>query len=433
MTKVCAFPNGKVMPEDLLNYVRDQFYYLNYDPITGKERLFFDNSGGSLRLKCADEAFMRVDALPNCHGHGGQTSDYIDSLRDQAVADMRDLFNASEGCIVTSMTASMINFDVTGYILENVPGTNVVTTEMEHPSAFDGAAVPAAKYGKELRVAKADPRTGVIPVENILKLIDQDTCLLSVILTSNITGGIVDIETLVREARKIKPDLYIVCDSVQHTPHGIVDLQKTPLDAVNFAPYKFGGCRGLGCGWLSERMMNLPHRKVIKDPQSDWELGGCAPGMYAMLSAMFDYVVSIGKYELPDETNRRTLYVKGMEIIELHERALMYRMLHGSEEVPGLLDIAGVRVPIEMDDLSRYDLIVPVVFDKIPLHQASRMYEERGVVVHDRTEASHYSDRQVHAIGEKGIIRVSPLHCHTYEEVDRFLKITKEMAESAEA
>ena len=67
------------------------------------------------------------------------------------------------------------------------------------------------------------------------------------------------------------------------------------LDCVNFAPYKFGGARGLGVGWLSERVMNLPHRKLIKEKQSNWEMGGCAPGMYAMLSAIVDYVCWIGK------------------------------------------------------------------------------------------------------------------------------------------
>lgn len=45
-------------------------------------------------------------------------------------------------------------------------------------------------------------------------------------------------------ARAIKPDLYIVVDAVQHAPHGLIDLQKTPVDGVNIAPYKFFGCRG---------------------------------------------------------------------------------------------------------------------------------------------------------------------------------------------
>ncbi len=72
---------GKLMPEELTKWVRSQCLHLEKDPMSGKERLFFDNSGGSLRLKPVSEAFQKVDDLPNCGGHGGVTSDYLDTLR----------------------------------------------------------------------------------------------------------------------------------------------------------------------------------------------------------------------------------------------------------------------------------------------------------------------------------------------------------------
>ncbi|MBQ6384564.1 MAG: aminotransferase class V-fold PLP-dependent enzyme [Lachnospiraceae bacterium] len=418
---------GQLMPADLVKEIRDRYYYVDVDPMTKKERLFFDNSGGSFRLKEASRRFQEVDDLPNCGGHGGVVSDYIDSLRGQCCEDVSTMFNAEGGCIATSMTASIIIFDVSEAIIKNVPGTNVVTTQLEHPSAFDGCAVAAAEYGKELRVAETDPRTGIIPVENVLKLIDKDTCLLSVIMTSNITGAIIDIDTICREARKIKPDLYIICDSVQHTPHGLTDMKKCGLDCVNIAPYKFGGARGLGVGWLSERVMNLPHRKLIKEKQSNWEMGGCAPGMYAMMSAIFDHVLWIGEH-FTDSRDRRELYVEGMHRIALHERALLNRMLNGSDEAPGVLAIPGVRVPIEIEDLTQRDAIVPLVFDNMTCEEASRAYEAKGVVVHERTDASLYSARQVNSFGEHGIVRVSPLHCHDFGDIDKFLKITAEIA-----
>lgn len=419
--------NGQLMPAELTAQIREKYHHVDIDPFTNKKRLFFDNSGGSFRLKSASDAFKKVDDLPNCGGHGGVASDYLDSLRTQACEDISTMFNAEGGCIVTAMTASIVVFDVSEAIIASVPGTNVVTTALEHPSAFDGCQIPAEKYGKELRVAQTDPRTGIVRPEDVVKLIDKDTCLLSVIMTSNITGGILDIETIAREARKIKPDLYIICDSVQHTPHGLTDMKAWGLDCVNFAPYKFGGARGLGVGWLSDRVMNLPHRKLIREKQSNWEMGGCAPGMYAMLSAIFDYVCWIGK-QFNDTENRRDLYVEGMNRIMLHERALLYRLLHGSDEVKGLLEIEGVKVAVDMDDLTERDLIVPIVFDKMTCEQASRAYEAKGVIVHERTDASLYSARQVNSINQHGIVRISPLHCHTYADIDEFLKITAEIA-----
>lgn len=419
--------HGQLMPAEVTAQVRDKYYYVDIDPFTNKKRLFFDNSGGSFRLKDASKRFQEVDDLPNCGGHGGAASNYLDSLRTQACKDLSTMFNAKDGCIVTSMTASIIIYDVSDCIISNIPGTNVVTTQLEHPSAFDGCAAFAEKYGKELRVAKTDPRTGSIDPMEVVKLVDKDTCLLSVIMTSNITGAVLDIETIVREARKIKPDLYIICDSVQHTPHGLFDMQTCPVDAVNFAPYKFGGIRGLGAGWISERVMNLPHRKLIQERQDNWEMGGCAPAQYAALSAIFDYVCWLGSNFI-DTDNRRDLYVEGMTRITLHERALLDRLLHGSAEVPGVLDIPGVHCAVEMDNLAERDLIVPLVFDNMTCEEASRAYEENGVVVHERTDASLYSARQVNSIGKHGIVRISPLHCHTFDDIDEFLKITAKIA-----
>ncbi|MGP1348709.1 MAG: aminotransferase class V-fold PLP-dependent enzyme [Stomatobaculum sp.] len=418
--------NGEMMPAELTAQIREKYYFVEADPLSGKKRLFFDNSGGSFRLKAASQALRDADNLPNCGGHGGAASDYLDSLRVQACKDVAAMFHAEGGCIATSMTASIVLFDVSEAIISNVPGSNVVTTELEHPSAFDGCAVPAERYGKELRVAKTNPKTGTIDPESILRLVDKDSCLLSVIMTSNITGAVLDIETIAREARRIKPDLFVICDSVQHTPHGLTDMKSWGLDCVNFAPYKFGGVRGLGVGWLSERVMNLPHRKLIKERQSNWEMGGCAPGMYAMLSAIFEYVCWIGR-QFRDSEDRRAMYVEGMNRIMLHERALLRRLLYGSDAVKGLRDIAGVRLAVDMSDLTQRDLIVPIVFDRLSCEQASRAYEKKGVVVHERTDASLYSARQVNSIGQSGIVRVSPLHCHTYADIDEFLKITEEI------
>lgn len=422
--------NGQLMPADLVRQIKDKYYYVDVDPVENKRRLFFDNSGGSFRLKAASEAFKRVDDLPNCGGHGGVVSDYLDALRTQCCEDMATMWNAEGGCIVTDMTASMIVYDVSDTIIENVPGTNVVTTELEHPSAFDGCERACRRYGKELRVAKTDPVTGTVTWQEICSHIDENTILLSVIMTSNITGAVLDVAKIAEEARKIDPDVYIICDSVQHTPHGVTDMKAWGLDMVNFAPYKFGGIRGIGVGWLSERLMNLPHRKLTKEKQSNWELGGCAPGMYASLSAIFDYVCWIGGH-FTDSKNRRDLYLEGMHRIELHERALLYRMLHGSKEVKGVLDLDGVRVAVEMPDLTKRDAIVPLVFDDLTCEQAARAYEVKGCVVHERTDTSLYSARQVNSIGERGIVRISPLHCHDFKDIDKFLEITAQIVEEA--
>ena len=58
----------------------------------------------------------------------------------------------------------------------------------------------------------------------------------------------------------------------------------------------------------------------------------------------------------------------------------------------------------------------------------SREYEKRGVIVNERVQESLYSARQVLSLGVPGIVRITPLHCHRIHEIDKFLKITAEIA-----
>ena len=54
-----------MFPDALMQEIESRFHYVDHD-FEGRERLFFDNAGGSFRLKSATEAFARIDALPDC-------------------------------------------------------------------------------------------------------------------------------------------------------------------------------------------------------------------------------------------------------------------------------------------------------------------------------------------------------------------------------
>lgn len=183
------------------------------------------------------------------------------------------MLNAEDGTVYTALTASKAMFDMVRVITDHVSGSNMVTTILEHPSAYDAMELNAERTGRELRIAKSNAITGDVDVEEIIKLVDQDTVLLSVIYASNISGAKLDIDSIVAEARKIKPDLYILVDAVQHAPHDVIDLKNLPIDGINIAPYKFFGNRGMGIAWLSDRAAALPHDKLRGKPEAYWDVG----------------------------------------------------------------------------------------------------------------------------------------------------------------
>lgn len=417
-----------VFNPELLDEIRNRFEYVDIDPITGEKRIFFDNAGGSFRLKRANQKFAQLDAIPNCPMRDHKVSKHLTAIEDKGIEDAKIVFNASEGSIVPYYTASQAIFQTTGVIAENIPGTNIVTTALEHPSAYDAAKFYAEKLGKEFRVAKSNPTTGGVDVEEIVKLIDEHTSFLSVIYASNISGAILDIETIVNEARKVKPDLYIIVDAVQHAPHGVIDVQKTPVDAINFAPYKFYGVRGSGIVYLSERAARLPHHRLYGKADGELQLGSSTPGHFAAITEIVDYVCWIGS-QFIEETDRRTLFVEGMNQIKLQERYLLEVLLNGTDNVPGLRNIPGVTVHLDYEDLSTRDLIIAISIDNMGYQEAVKQYEDENITVYDRVATSIYSVRMLESFGLDGVIRVSPLHCNSVEEIERFLMVTKTIAE----
>ena len=78
----------------------------------------------------------------------------MQGIKKKALQDLREIiFGARSGSIVCELTASQVMFRIVRAIVENVPGSNVITTSLEHPSAHDAVEMFAKKTGKEFRVA----------------------------------------------------------------------------------------------------------------------------------------------------------------------------------------------------------------------------------------------------------------------------------------
>ena len=418
---------GILFDESFQKELKGRFCYPDGDPKYG-ERLFFDNSGGSLRLRSCVEAKAELEMFPDCPERIHARGMGLKELAKEGAREILEIiFGAKSGALMTELTASQTMFQMVGIIMENTGGKNAVTSAIEHPSSYDAMEYYCRKTGKEMRVVPANHETGGIDPDEVVKYIDQDTCLLSIMAASNISGTIMDLEEIARRARQINPDIYIISDAVQHAPHCTMDVDKLQIDGMNFAPYKFFGVRGCGFAYVSDRVANMPHHRLLAKEQKTFELGTCSPGNFAAAMEIINYVCSIGKHFI-DSDDRKALYKEGMRRIHLQERALLYHMLEGTEEIPGLRHIEGVHIYTDTQDLTCRDLIAAIGIDNINYTLCVAEYQKRGVTVYERINTSIYSKRIVEALGLTGAIRVSPLHCHGTEDIDKFLKITGEIA-----
>lgn len=418
---------GNLFDATELNELRKKFKYVEAQA-NGKKRVFFDNAGGSLRLIDAEERFHAIDLHPDASEHLNTLALELLDIENKGREDIRTLFNAKHGAIATGYTASQLMMEAVRIVSENVKGTNVVTTCLEHPSSFDAMSMYAEKYGRELRVAQANPLTGGIDTEEVISLIDKDTAIVSVMAASNISGHIMDIAAIAKQAKAINPDIIVISDAVQHAPHGTIDPENDGIDVMNFAPYKFFGIRGFALMYISDRVKDWPHHRLLGSPSDNWEIGSPGTANFAAMSAIVDYVCGLGTKAAAQAVDRRQLFEAGMKRIADHERALLDLMLEGTETAPGLRHIPGINVKMDDPDLNKRDLIIGIEFANMDAVKAREELEKRGVVAFERMGNSIYSARMLEQFNSPGVVRMSPLHVNTPEEITFFLNVCAEVA-----
>lgn len=415
--------NTEFFPKDLQDKLRNQFYFLDSD-LNSNKRIFFENAGGALRLKSAVEKYVEVSKIPDSPVRDYDIAQMINQDITDGKKDISMLLNAEGGEIAISLTASKIMFEMITVAAINLPKGNIVTTSIEHPSSYDACEFSSQQYGHELRVAKADHGTGSVFLEELLSHIDEETRIVSLILTSNITGGMHDLKKYTQAIHERNSEAIIIVDAVQGAPHELIDLSKCHVDGINIAPYKMFGLRGVGFAWLSNRLACMPHHRLLATAETNWDLGSATPAHYASFSKIVDYICEIGMYYI-GETDRRTLIEEGMNRIKLQEQAILNRLLNGSETIQGTKKLNNVMIHFEKENGIDQDLILAMTFSNISNSNAVEVYKKNNIQVFAREASSHYSKRILESVGLDSLVRVSPIHIHNSEDVDEFLRVTK--------
>lgn len=410
----------------LLKEIRNKFLYVDWDPYSGR-RVYLEASGGSLRLKSVVETIAKEASLPDELYRFNPASDYVVDAVDKGLEDVRLFLGAKSGEIIPAHSATQTMFRVVSTVVANVPGTNIVTTELEHPAVLGATKFYAETTGKELRLAKVSKETSSVPPEAILDLIDKETCILVFQHGSNQTGAINDVKTIIEEARKIKPDLYILVDAVQYAPHGHIDVEEYGADAYAFGPYKSYCVKGIGFAYVSDRLSKLPHERLYGKPETNWVLGSPAHMMYASWSAVVDYLCWLGSH-FTESTDRREQIVAAKKAIHAHMRALLHRAMKGTNEIEGLWQMKKVTTCGLSEDIGNRLCIFLFRLDGLDYSTAIKRYNnEHGIRLAARIRDA-YSTVPLKALGWPDAVRLSAAHYNTPEEIDLFLKATKALA-----
>ena len=410
----------------LMQEIRDQFLYVDWDPYSGK-RVFFDAASGACRPKRVIEAMAFETCLPDQQGRVNPGSQHAMDVTEKGIADLMIFFGARSGQTIPGWSSSHVIYRITDAVLSAVPGTNVVTTGLDHVSVRSAVSQFCSKYGKEERVAEPNRQTGCIEEESIYRLIDKNTCFLAVIHTSNVTGAVLDVGTIVREARKIKPDLFVMVDGVQYSPSDLIDVESIGADAYVIAPYKNYGVKGCGYAHVSDRLARLPHWKYSAKPATNWDLGGVEHQSYAAWSAVVDYLCWLGRH-FTDASDRRAQVVAAMKAIKAHQVGLLSLLLHGTKKISGLDAMQHVSVYGIGKDLRRQTLLVGFNLTGIESTKACELYRTQQFRLHAPGH-DPYFEAMLKQLGISSFVRLSGSHYNTPEEIEQFLITTASLAD----
>lgn len=421
------FSKNGMFTSDFLDNIRRKFLYVDWDPYSG-QRVYFEASGGSLRLRSVLEILAKEAAIPDELFRFNPASDHVNEWVNKGLESVKIFLGAQTGEIIPAHSATQTMFRAINTITANIPGTNIVTTELEHPSLLGATQYYAKSTRKEWRVAKLSKKTSSVPLEEILEKVDKDTCLLAFQHGSNQTGAINDVKTIIQEARKIKPDLYVLVDAVQYAPHGQIDVEDYQADAYVFGPYKSYCVKGIGFAHISERLAKLPHENLLGKPDTNWVLGSPAHMMYACWSKTVDYLSWVGSH-FTNSTGRREQIIAAKDAIHNHIRALLHRALFGSDQVEGLLEQERVTVCGMPKDLKNRLCIFLFRLEGMDSSTAISKYnQEHGIRLAARIRDA-YSTVPLKALDWPDAVRLSACHYNTPQEIDLFLKATKALTD----
>ena len=186
------------------------------------------------------------------HACGILIKDGVDSYRKTIAS----LINSDEGEIFfNSGSTEGINTILRGYVEANIDrGQHIVTTKVEHKAVLETCAY-LENIGIDVTYLDVD-NNGLINIEELERVIRDDTLLVSVLWVNNETGIVQDINRIGRVVAQSNAKLFV--DATQIVGKMNVDVAANNIDMLCFSGHKFHGPKGIGALYISKGIKVAP-------------------------------------------------------------------------------------------------------------------------------------------------------------------------------
>lgn len=411
--------------QGLIKSIRKKFMHVETCPFEG-ERIFFENAGGSLRLKSVVETSALYASYPDNQGRENEASKALVRSIENGKSKMRLFFNADRGDVIVGESGTELLFRLIRTAALELPrGGTMLSSTLEHPASMSAMKKWAKNTIRSHIIVEHDDELGTVDEKAYLKKLTRDVRVVSIVHTSPVTGMTVDLEKITKEVRNVTPDCIIIVDGIQHSSHGAIDVQKYNIDGYVVSPYKMFSRHGYGVAWASDRLCALGKEQLVGGPFQNWELGTRDAGSYATFSDVVDYLDWLGSNFTNSESARERLEASSVAI-KAHEQELVNLALHGSENLIGLIKIEQIEIIGDLASTSR-EGVVSFYFKNKPSTLIVEKLRQRKIRVHIRKD-DHYCGNILRPLNQKDCIRFSICHYNSKAEVIEFLKAINEIS-----
>lgn len=414
--------------DGLIEEIRDRFAQVESCPEQG-ERIFFENAGGALTLKSVVERSAEFAAIPDNQGRDNPASHELVRVINQSKADIHAFLGASSGSVFVGESGTELLFRLISAAVLGAPeGGEVLGSTLEHPASVSASDRWAKIANRKFVRVPHNNETGTVTAEDYRPYITQATRVATILHTSPVTGMAVDVAPIAKLIRSVSPGCYIIVDGIQHAAHGGLDVDSYDIDGYAISPYKVFSRHGYGIAWVSDRMSVLPHDRLIGSPEDNWELGTRDTGSYGTFSEVVNYFDWLGGHFTTSDDRRERIVAAG-KAIHQHEQDLTNAMLYGVDGQSGLASMSEIRVIGGIDNPQREGLVA-ITVENMTAEEVVSALRKEGIRTHARKN-DHYSGNILQPLGLDGCIRVSMCHYNTEQEVAKFLRAIKKIADSA--
>jgi len=367
----------------------------------GNQLVYLDNAATTQKPKSVIDTLQQYYAEDNANIHRGvhYLSERATEKYEQARKKVQQFIGAKETqeIIFVRGTTEAINLVAQTFGKKNIKaGDEIILSTLEHHSNIVPWQILAEGVGANLRILPITD-DGELQLEQLPKLINSKTRMLSIGHVSNALGTVNPVHEIIKMAHE--HGVPVLLDGAQSIPHLKIDVQAIDCDFFAFSGHKLFGPTGIGV---------LYGKKSLLETMPPYQGGGDMIREVTFEKTTYNTLPY--KFEAGTPNIAGTINSLDWNAVQHYEKELLDYATHALQEVPCLKIIGQAKEKVG---------VISFILKDIHPHDIGTILDQSGIAI--RT-GHHCTMPLMLRLGLPATARASFAFYNTREEVDKLVE-----------